>query len=228
MSPLDPVATPYAPAYQHRPTIVGARGAVASASPLAAVAGLQVLAEGGNAVDAAVCVAAVECVTLPMLCGLGGEAFAVVHAPGRPIRALSSSGVAPVAVSADDYRRRGLTLLPFAGAESVAVPGEVAAYATLLAAYGSMPLADLLAPAIAYADDGFVVSDRVARQIATAAALLAQFPSSAAIFLPAGRPPNEGDLLRQPDLARSLRRIADGGAAAFYRGELTETMLAAL
>lgn len=224
MIPAD--AALYPPHRQHRAVAMGRRGAVASQSPLACVAGLQVLQQGGTAVDAAVAIAAVECVALPMLCGLGGETFALIHAPDGRVWALNSSGAAPQALTADEFRRRGLTLPPFRGAESAAVPGSVAAWEAMLDAFGTMPLASLLEPAIGYAEQGVPVDQRHAELIALVAPTLDR--EAARVYLPRGRPPKPGDLLVQPAVAAALRAVAEGGAAAFYRGPLAAAMVADL
>ncbi|MCS6802723.1 MAG: gamma-glutamyltransferase family protein [Chloroflexota bacterium] len=216
----------YPPHRQHRAVAMGRRGAIASQSPLASAAGLRILQEGGNAVDAAIAIAAVECVALPMLCGLGGDTFAIVHAPDGRVQALNSSGAAPLALTAEEFRRRGLTLPPFRGAESAAVPGSVAAWEALCNSFGTMPLSALLAPAIWYAEHGVPVDERQAEVIALVAPTLQQ--EALRVYLPRGRPPLPGELLVQPAVAAALRAIAEGGAAAFYRGPLAEAMVADL
>jgi gamma-glutamyltranspeptidase/glutathione hydrolase len=224
MIPAD--AALYPPYRQHRAVAMGRRGAIASQSPLACAAGLEVLQQGGTAVDAAVAIAAVECVALPMLCGLGGETFALIHAPDGRVWALNSSGAAPQALTADEFRRRGLTLPPFRGAESAAAPGSVAAWEAMLDAFGTMPLAALLEPAIGYAEQGVPVDQRQAELIALVAPTLD--PEAARVYLPQGRPPKPGELLVQPAVAAALRAVAEGGAAAFYRGPLAAAMVADL
>ncbi|GIW11775.1 MAG: gamma-glutamyltranspeptidase [Dehalococcoidia bacterium] len=219
-------ATPYHPHQQHRALAFGRQAAIAGQSWLANLAGAHVLQEGGNAVDAAISIAAVECVALPMYCGVGGEAFALVQAPDGRTFALNSSGAAPLASSAEEERQRGRTLLPFRGMESAALPGEVAAWGRLHAEFGSMPWERLLAPAIAFAEAGVPLDQR---QAAIIASLADEFdPAARAVFLPGGRPPRPGDRLAQPELARVLREVAAGGPAAFYRGPVAERLVAAL
>ena len=215
-----------------RPAVVADGGMVASAHPLISAAGVRALRDGGNAVDAAVCAALSAAVTMPEMCGLGGDLFAVVHAParaGRPAEtvAVLGSGVAPRGATLEQMRWEGDaggTRMPFRGPLAVAVPGMVDAYFALLARWGTKPFAELAEPAIAHADDGFALTPLGARAIADNADLLARYPSSAAVFLPGGTPPVAGTLLRQTDLARTLREIAAGGPDVFYRGAVAERM----
>jgi gamma-glutamyltranspeptidase / glutathione hydrolase len=200
-------------------------GMVAAAHPLTVATGLAVLQGGGNAVDAAVAAALVAGVVMPEMCGLGGDLFAIVHAPGGAgtPAAILGSGIAPRGASIELMRRHGEaegTRMPYQGPLSPGVPGFVDGAFTLLARWGSRPFAALAEAAIGYADDGFPVMSAEAAYLAQAADLLGRYPSSAAVFLPGGRPPAAGERLRQPDLARTLGKIAAGGSDVFYRGEI--------
>jgi gamma-glutamyltranspeptidase/glutathione hydrolase len=199
---------------------------VCSTSPLAASAGLQVLAGGGNAFDAAITTAAVEAVTLPGKCGLGGEAFAILYQAGtKRAFGVTSTGAAPQGATPAFYRSRGYSSIPLHGPLAVSPPGEVAAYQLVADTFGTWPLARLLEPAIGYAEEGFPLSRGIGEAIAGSAGLLARFPATATLFLKKhGRPYREGDLLVQKDLAQSLRRVAQGGADEFYRGDLAREM----
>ena len=198
-----------------------ARGMVASASPAAAATGLRVLMDGGNAFDAAVAVAMVEGLTLPGACGLGGDMFAVLYdARQRRVWAINGSGAAPQRVTRDYYVSRGHQTMPLDGIHSVSVPGAPHAYWTLHQRFGTRPWADLLAPAIALAEHGVAVSERMARSIAGARRKLEQFASSAAEFFPDGETPRAGTLFQRARYAQSLRLLAEGGADAFYRGPI--------
>lgn len=212
-----------------RPMVVGRKGMIAAAEPLAALTGMRVLADGGNAVDAAIATAAVLDVTMPMMTGLGGDAFMLVYeaATGR-VTAVNGSGSAPLGARREFYTERGFAKMPTEGVLSVAVPGAVDAYVTALERFGTRDLEYLFRPAIGYAAEGFAVNAWTARQIAAGADKLRRFPESAAIFLREGRPLQTGDILRQPDLARSLAALARGGREAFYRGELAERMISYL
>jgi gamma-glutamyltranspeptidase/glutathione hydrolase len=212
-----------------RHLVYGYRGMVCSNSPLAASAGLHVLQEGGNAFDAALAVAAVEAVTLVPMCGLGGDSFVLLYdAATGTVTGVNSSGVAAAGATAEDYRARGYRSMPLTGPHAVAVPGEVAAWEVIHRQFCSKPFAGLLDRAIVYAADGFPIPPGISRNLASNATKLAQCPSTAAVFLPAGVPPGEGERLRNPDLAGSLQRLATGGAEEFYRGELARQMVAGL
>lgn len=212
-----------------RHLVYGARGMICSNSPLAAGAGLRVLQDGGNAFDAALAVAAVETVTILPGCGLGGDAFILLfEAASGTITGINSSGVAAAGATAERYRRRGLRTMPLEGPDAISVPGEVAAWDVLHQRFCTRPFARLLDSAIDYAEAGFPIPPGIGRSLASNAAKLARFPSTAAVLLPDGRPPREGDILRNPDLARSLRRVAAGGADEFYRGSLAQAMLQGL
>ncbi len=200
-----------------------ANGLVASGHQLATGAAIAALREGGNAVDAAVTAAAVCAVVLPHRTSIGGDLFALVYSSRtRAVTAINGSGRAPRATSPERFPDG----FPERGAAIVTTPGVVAAWADLLTRHGTFELARALAPAIAYAEDGFVVSDLLADGIAAQREVLAADPGCAATFLPRGRPPRPGEVLAQPDLARSLRVISDEGAEAFYTGALAERLVA--
>lgn len=209
------------PTEQRRPTVFAQRGMIASAHPLAAQAGLQVLAEGGNAFDAALATALVEGVVLPPMCGLGGDMFAVLYtARTGELYAINGSGAAPRAATPEYFLERGYRAMPLGGLLSASVPGAVDGYLTLHERFGSLPRERLFAPAIRLAADGFVVSPRLAALLRTGAdGDLGRYPTSAAVFLPAG-PPRSGDVLRQPQLARTLETVMRGGRQAFYEGAI--------
>lgn len=208
---------------------LGLRGMVASAHPVAAAVGIGVLQQGGNAVDAAIAVAAAEGVVLPAMCGLGGDAFVILwDAKQRKAVAFNGSGVAGAHATRERYTDAGLTKMPLDGVHSVSVPGAVSVYETLWQQYGSRPWPELWAPAIRLADEGVVINSRVAGWIAARAPVLGKFASSAAHFFPSGRPPAAGERWASPNLARSLRAVAEGGAETFYRGALAEQILAFL
>jgi gamma-glutamyltranspeptidase/glutathione hydrolase len=211
---------------EQRPEAVGLRGVVASAHPVAAVVGMTVLQRGGNAFDAAIAVAAAEGVCLPMMCGLGGDAFVLCHDGRRgELVGFNGSGVAAAGATRDAYVSRGLRTMPLDGVHSVAVPGAVSVYEAIWKRWGTLSWSELWEPAIRLAEDGIAMTGHVSRRIAERADVLARFPHSARQFLPGGRPPAPGDRWAAPDLAKSLRAVAQGGADAFYRGELAERLV---
>ena len=202
-----------------------ARGMVASASPAAATVGLHVLMNGGNAFDAAIAAAAVENLTLPGSCGLGGDMFAVLYdAKSKRVYGINGSGIAPRAASRDYYVSRGHTTMPLTGIHAVSVPGAPHAYWTLHKRFGSRPLGQLLAPAIQYAEAGIPVSPRLARSIGGAARKL-QPVAHTPELLPEGTAPQPGSRLRRPGYARSLRTLAEEGAAPFYQGPIADAIV---
>ena len=210
-----------------RSAVYGQNGMISSNSPLAAAAGLRVLQEGGNAFDAALAVAAVECVTLVPVCGLGGDSFILAYdAKSGRVTNINSSGVAASGAEAEYYRSQGLALMPIQGPHSISVPGEAAAWETMQQRFCTMPFADLLAPAIRYAERGFPVSPRIARSFAGNADLLGRFSATADIYLAnGGRPPRVGEVLVNCDLANTIRAVAEGGADAFYRSDIAGRMV---
>ncbi|PMP81934.1 MAG: gamma-glutamyltransferase, partial [Roseiflexus castenholzii] len=210
-----------------RSVVMTHRGVVATSQPLAAQAGLRMLLAGGSAADAVVAAAAALNVVEPMSTGIGGDAFALAYdAQSRTVHALNGSGRAPAALSRETFTARGLTGIPLTGMLPVTVPGAVDAWVELLAAYGRLPLSQVLAPAIDYAENGFPVSEIIARGWKLAEPKLAAHPDTARTYLPQGRAPRAGELFRQPGLARSLRLIAEGGRDAFYRGAIAAAIAA--
>src|SRR5947209_3157104 len=184
-------------------------GMVAASHPLAAQVGLDVLKKSGSAADAAIAANAVLGLMEPMMCGIGGDLFAIVwDAKAKKLHGLNASGRAPYAATIDFYRSRGLTQIPTSGPLSWSVPGCVDGWDQLRARFGSKPMAALLAPAIACAEGGFPVSEIIAGSWKESAPGLAGVPTSAACLLPGGRAPKFAEIFRNPDLARSLRAIA--------------------
>ena len=205
-----------------RSTVLARKGMVATSQPLAAQAGLKTLMQGGNAVDAAVAAAAVLNVVEPESTGVGGDMFALVwDNRQKQVYALNGSGRAPGAASIAELRAKGYRQMPEIGVHSVTVPGTVHGWETVLQAHGTMPLAQVLKPAIGYAEEGFPVSDVIAHQWSSQGPKLARLPSGQE-FLLEGRPPRHGEVMRLPTLARTLRTIAEGGAAAFYTGDIAQ------
>jgi gamma-glutamyltranspeptidase/glutathione hydrolase len=212
-----------------RSLVYGRRGIVCSNSPLAASVGIKVMQEGGNAFDAALAVAAVETVTIVPMCGLGGDSFILLYqASSGKVTGINSSGVAANGASADYYRSLGHSTMPIDGAHSISVPGEVAAWEEGHHRFCTRSVAQLLDAAIGYAEDGFPLPPGIGGSFEHNVDKLAQFPSSASVYLRNSRPPCEGDVLVNRDLARSLRRVVEGGAEEFYRGGLAKEMVQGL
>jgi len=224
----------FEPVFRSRRSDVRALGGmVATSQPLAAEAGVRVLREGGNAADAAVAAAAMLCVVEPVGTGLGGDAFALVRdAASGAVAALNGSGRAGAAASPEEVRRLMYSRMPLFTGHAVTVPGAVAAWCDLLERYGTMPLADLLAPAIRAAEEGYPVTDWIAAFWARQEGKLRRDPDWASgdiangpaqesghELLLSGRAPRAGEVMRIPTLGKTLRAVAEGGRDAFYRGE---------
>jgi gamma-glutamyltranspeptidase/glutathione hydrolase len=202
---------------------------VATSHPLASVAALDVLRDGGHAIDAAICAAAVLAVVEPQSTGIGGDCFVLYAPKGEDkVLAYNGSGRSPKAATLDWYREQGFAAMPDSGAHAVTVPGAIDAWCRLSADHGRLPLTRLLAPAIRYAEEGYVVADRVAFDWRDEVALLARDPAAARIFLPDGRAPLPGARHRQPELGRTLKHLGEKGRAAFYEGAVAEDMVAHL
>ena len=203
-----------------RSSVRALNGVVSTTQPLAAAAGLRMMMEGGNAVDAAVCAAAVLNVVEPHSTGVGGDLFALVWtAREKRVRALNASGRSPAGADAGALRRMGLSAIPDDSAWAVTVPGAVSGWEALLNRYGRMPLADVLRPAVGYAEDGFPVSEIIADHWRAGAPRLAAGPAGGELLLN-GAPPSAGEIMRIPTLANTLRSVAEGGADAFYNGAI--------
>ena len=202
-------------------------GIVAASQPLAARAGVQILERGGNAVDAAIAANAVMGLVEPQSNGIGGDLFAIVYAAETgALHGLNACGWAPGGLTPALLKSQGHTAMPQGGIHTVTVPGAVAGWDALRSTLGSLSLADLLAPAIFYADEGFPVSDVIAAHWGALAEKLAAEPNAATTYLPKGRAPRSGELFSNPDLARSLRLIAKQGKAGFYEGPTADAILA--
>ena len=217
------------PAAQVKPgrSVVRAQhGMVATSQPLASQVGLEVLKRGGNAVDAAIAMAAVLNVTEPMMTGVGGDMFAIVYwAKTKELKGLNASGRAPRALSLDYFAKNNIKRMPEFGMTSITVPGAVDGWTTLRDKYGTMKLADLLAPAIGYAENGFPVMEKAAEDWNAEVQKLKRTPAAASNYLIDGRAPRPGEIFRQPNLARTLRTIADGGRDAFYKGPIAKSIV---
>jgi len=209
-----------------RSVVRAQHGMVATSQPLASQVGLEVLKRGGNAVDAAIAMAAVLNVTEPMMTGVGGDMFAIVYwAKTKELKGLNASGRAPRALSLDYFAKNNIKRMPEFGMTSITVPGAVDGWTTLRDKYGTMKLADLLAPAIGYAENGFPVMEKAAEDWNAEVQKLKRTPAAASNYLIDGRAPRPGEIFRQPNLARTLRTIADGGRDAFYKGPIAKSIV---
>ncbi len=210
-----------------RSVVASRYGVVASSQPLAAAAGVQILERGGNAVDAAIAANATTGVMEPTGSGVGGDLFALVYlAKEDKLYGLNASGWSPKGMTVDFVRSKGVgDKLPQRGPLTVTVPGVVAGWSALQKRFGSLPLSTSLAPAILYAEQGFPLMEVTAGLWARSEKMLSEHPNSRSTFLVDGRAPAQGQIFRNPDLSRSLRRIAEQGRDGYYQGPTAQAIV---
>ena len=208
-----------------RSVVRAQHGMVASSQPLASAVGLDILKSGGNAVDAAIAMAAMLNVTEPMMTGIGGDMFAMVYwARTKELKGLNASGRAPRAMTIDYFKRKNVTRMPQEGMDSITVPGAFDGWVTLHEKYGSKKFADLLSPAIDYAENGFPVMEKAAEDWAAEVGKLKRNKAASENYLVNGRPPAAGEIFRQHNLAKTLRTLAADGRDAFYKGPIGQAI----
>jgi gamma-glutamyltranspeptidase/glutathione hydrolase len=204
-----------------RSPVLATHGMAATSQPLATQIAIDVLKAGGSAVDAAIAANAALGLMEPTGCGIGGDLYAIVwSAQEKKLFGINGSGRSPRSLTLEEFQRRGLTRIPSTGPLPVSVPGTVDAWFELHGRFGVLPMERLLAPTIEYARSGFPVSQLSAHYWRMSARSLAKFPGFTEQMTLDGRGPNEGELWRNPNLARTLERIAAGGRDVFYRGEI--------
>ena len=211
---------------QARSMVISRHGIVATEHPLASQAGAGILAQGGNAVDAAVAANAAMGALAPMMCGLGGDLFALVYeAKSKKLYGLNASGWAPAQLTPDFLQNKGATNMPQRGIHTVTVPGAVDGWQKLLDRFGRLKFAQVLTPAARYAEEGFPVSELVMEYWSSSEALLRRDTNAARTFLPKDRAPRLGEIFQNPDLAWSYREIIQQGRNAFYEGKIARRLL---
>ncbi len=220
---FDPLSYRYS---SRRNLVCSTEGMVATSQPLAAQAGLDILNQGGNAIDAAVATAASLTVLEPTSNGIGGDAFAQVWSDGK-LRGLNASGPAPGDISREDLLEKGLDEMPDFGWEPVTVPGAPAAWSELSRRFGNLPLEKTLEPAVRYAEKGYPIQPTLGKYWKRAFASYSElegeeFSSWMDTFAPEGRPPRIGEVWSSPDHADTLKKIGRTGGKALYGGELSE------
>jgi gamma-glutamyltranspeptidase / glutathione hydrolase len=212
-----------------RSTVHAQNGMVATSHPAAALAGIEVLKAGGTAADAAVAACALLGVIEPQSTGIGGDCFALVQPKGKgKIVAYNGSGRAPAAATADWYLERNIHAVSLTSAHAVSIPGSVDAWEVILRDHGKFGLDTLLQPAIKAAEEGYVVAPRIAFDWKNQFEKLKNGTNTQRYLLPHGRPMLVGEVLRQPELGKTLRAIAKQGRDAFYKGEVAEDMVETL
>ena len=211
-----------------RSQVITQQGIAATSQTLASQAAVQILARGGTAVDAAIAANAVLAVVEPMKNGLGGDLFALYwDAKTGKLQGLNSSGPAPRALSPEFLAKRGVKTMPQEGIHSFTVPGAVDGWWKMHQRYGKLPWKDLFQSAISYAENGFPVSEAIQESWAdpTNQPRIKANPESVRLFLPGGKPPLEGDIFRNPGMARAMRLVAEKGPDALYKGEIAAAIL---
>src|SRR5579859_516049 len=211
-----------------RSMVITQQGIAATSQVLASQAGAQILARGGSAVDAAIAANAVLCVTEPMMDGLGGDLFVIYwDAATGKLTGLNASGPAPRALTPEFLESKGIKHMPRDGIHSVTVPGAVEGWAKMHHRYGKLLWKDLFQAAIAYAADGFPVPEGIENAWSGESTVkkLQAHEESARGFLPNGKPPQLGEVFRNPEMARAFRILADKGPDAFYKGEIAAAIL---
>ena len=208
-----------------RSEVIAQHGMAATSHPLATQAALDILKQGGNAIDAAIAANSMLALMEPTGCGLGGDLFAIVwDTKMEKLHGLNSSGRSPYSLTLDHFKKLGLKKIPGRGPLSVSVPGAVAGWFALHEKFGKLPMKTILAPAIRYAREGFPVTKIIAVQWQIEAPILNKWPGFKEIFLPNGRAPRTGEIFKNPDLANTLEKIAEGGPDAFYKGDIARTI----
>lgn len=207
-----------------RSEVIAAQGMAATSQPLATQIAIDVLKSGGSAVDAAIAANAALGLMEPTGCGMGGDLFAIVwDNDSQRLYGLNASGRSPQALTLEEFQKRGLEKIPAYGPLPVTVPGCVDGWFTLHERFGRLPMERVLAPAIAYAEAGFPVSELIAYYWQRSESLK-RYPGFADTFLRGGRAPRKGEIFRNPDLAKTLRLLSKEGRDAFYRGSIADTI----
>ncbi|MFP4090747.1 MAG: gamma-glutamyltransferase [Cyclobacteriaceae bacterium] len=208
-----------------RSEVIARNGMAATSQPLATQVALDILKAGGNAIDAAIAANATIGLMEPTGNGVGGDLFAIVwDNETKKLYGLNGSGRSPMSLTLDYFKEQGMTKIPSHGPLPVSVPGCVDGWFMLHERFGSKPMDELLAPAISYAREGFPLSELIAYYWAGGARYLSQFPNVAEVYMPGGEPPAKGEIFKNPYLANTLEKIAQGGRDAFYKGDIARTI----
>jgi gamma-glutamyltranspeptidase/glutathione hydrolase len=206
-----------------RSEVIAQHGMACTSQPLATQTAIDILRQGGNAIDAAIAANAVLGVTEPHVNGIGGDIFAIIYeAKTGKLHGLNGSGRSPYSLTLDEFKKRGLKFIPARGPLPVSVPGCVDGWFTMHKRFGKMKMEKILAPAISYARNGYPVADEAAGSLAAIQPVYGQFPNVVDVYNPGGKVPKRGDVLKNPQLANTLEMIAKGGRDAFYNGEIAK------
>jgi gamma-glutamyltranspeptidase/glutathione hydrolase len=208
-----------------RSEVIAQSGMVCSSQPLATQVGIDILKQGGSAIDAAIAVNACLGLMEPTGCGIGGDLYAIVwDAKTQQLYGLNGSGRSPANLTLDYFKQKGMKAIPATGPLPVSVPGAVDGWFELHKKFGRIPMAKILEPAIRYAQEGFPVSEVIAYYLSRNAASLSRFPNVTSTYTINGKPVQKGDIFRNPNLANTLQQIARGGRDAFYKGAIARTI----
>jgi gamma-glutamyltranspeptidase/glutathione hydrolase len=211
-----------------RSPVIAGEAMAATSHPLATLAAIDVMRLGGNAVDAAVTAVAVLCVIEPHMTGIGGDCFALIAEDGKPVWGYNGCGRSGAKASTEALLAKGMRSIEPTSPHAVNVPGAIEAWDAILKARGTWPLQRVLEPAIHFAEFGFPVAPRVASDWQALTAKLGNSPGAAKHYLPGGHAPAEGDIVKLPALAETLKAIAKDGARAFYEGPIAQDMVKTL
>ena len=208
-----------------RSEVIAQHGMAATSHPLATQVALDILKKGGNAIDAAIAANAVLGLVEPTGNGIGGDLFAIVwDAKSNKLHGLNASGRSPYKLTRDYFIENGMTKIPSHGPLPVSVPGAVDGWFELNSKFGSMEMKDILQPAISYAEDGFPVTELIAWYMERSMNSLANYPGFKETYMPNGHTPRKGEVFKNPFLASTLTKIANGGRDAFYKGDVAKTI----
>lgn len=208
-----------------RSEVIAKNGMVATSHPLATQIGLDILKQGGNAIDAAIAANAALGLMEPTGCGIGGDLFAIVwSAKDQKLYGLNASGRSPSKLTLQYFTDKGMDKIPSHGPLPVSVPGAVDGWFELHGKFGTLEMDKVLAPAIAYAREGFPVTELIGYYLTASARRFKDYPNFADTYMPNGQPLKKGDVFKNPNLANTYEKIAKGGRDAFYKGEIAKTI----
>lgn len=213
--------------FASRSEVLAQHGMAATSQPLATQVALDILKQGGNAIDAAIAANAMLGLVEPTGSGIGGDLFAIVwDAKTQKLYGLNASGRSPKSLTLDYFKQQGLTKIPAFGPLPVSVPGAVDGWFELHGKFGSLPMSNILAPAIGYAKKGFPVSELIAHYMQLSVARIGQYPGFKETYMPDGKAPVKGQVFTNSGLANTYEKIASGGRDAFYKGDIARTIAA--
>ena len=226
---VTPLASAYdrvtGKAFASRSEVIAQYGMAATSQPLATQVALDILKNGGNAVDAAIAANAMLGLVEPTGCGIGGDIYAIIwDAETKTLHGLNGSGRSPQSLTLDYFKQQGITEIPKFGALPVSVPGTVDGWFEMHEKFGSTPMTDILAPAIQYAREGFPVSELISYYLHRSVARIGQYEGFKETYMPDGEMPDTGDIFKNPALAATYEKIAKGGRDAFYKGDIARTI----